>query len=135
MMISYGAFNADDLCGDTLSEYLVSVEADLRIEDGGTQVYSELDFPVAELARNLLAWLKSPHQDDFLFKSESFEEVGSVKICRVEGKWTIGSVYYPDCVSRPTDWGTVEDACRAFIYMVRNDLERFGFDSTWILDE
>lgn len=54
--------SVDNLQGDTFADHLVNVEADFEIVEGDVAVYSELDFPMAELAREF-EFVQHPSDD------------------------------------------------------------------------
>ncbi|MFD6495177.1 hypothetical protein [Streptomyces sp. NPDC060188] len=66
----------------SLDILVVDIEADLVIRDGDCMVWSEMMFPVAELARALADWVHEPdgERGDFEFESMSCSEVGAVRI-------------------------------------------------------
>lgn len=66
MEMTYDRLNTDELRGSTQADYLVSLDADFRMEDGDSLVYQEPSFPIVELARSMLTWLNDPDRDDFV---------------------------------------------------------------------
>lgn len=126
--ITYNRLNAEELSGATQADYLVSLDAHLRVIDGALTIYDEPDFPVVELARSLLIWLDDPNRSDFEFDSMSYEEVGSIAVRKNSAGWTIESVFAPGGSSSPLSWTEVENSCREFISRVASDLHRLGFE-------
>ena len=53
--MSYDQWRTDELRGTTRADYLIALDACLRLTDGGVTVVEETGFPVVELARSLLA--------------------------------------------------------------------------------
>jgi hypothetical protein len=108
MDLVYDQLSSEDLHGTTQADYLISLDANFRIEDGETVVYEEPSFPVVELARALLTWLNDPERGDFEFSSMSFEEVGSVTVRRTPSGWMFGSVFARGTSSASADWPGVQ---------------------------
>ncbi|GAA2289057.1 hypothetical protein GCM10010145_69200 [Streptomyces ruber] len=135
MRMKYRNFNADDLQGTTLADYLVNVEADFEIVDGGEVVYSELAFPVAELARELAHWVTPSEEgaEDFHFVSLSFEDPGAVKFVRGAEGWIVGSALTPDRESSPCSWRQLTAIIEEFVGNVRRDMEEIGIDPIFVL--
>ena len=128
MNLTYDYLHTEELRGTTHADYLVSIDANFRIQDGESLVYEEPSFPVVELARSLLSWLNDPDRDGFEFNSMSFEEVGSVTVLRTPSGWKFGSVFAAGSSSAPADWPEVEQCCRDFISRVARDLVALGID-------
>ena len=133
VLITYDVLNSSDLRGTTPADYLVSLEATLRILDGEVKVYEEPAFPVVELARSLRSWLDDPERSDFEFESMSFEELGSVAIQRSSCWWVISSVFEPTGASSRRGWAVVRTAVESFINRVENDLIALGAEPTEVL--
>lgn len=51
--------NSDELRGTTQTDFLVALDGHFRIHDGDVTIYDEPGFPVVELARSLLIWLRA----------------------------------------------------------------------------
>ncbi|MGW5366554.1 DUF7878 domain-containing protein [Actinopolymorpha pittospori] len=128
MLITYVGLRTDDIPGSTLADYLVGIEADLRILDEGRPVYEEPSFPICELARSLNSWVHSGSTVDFVFDSMSFEESGAVIIARREGGWVITSTFTPTVESAVVDWSYVKEAIEGFLSQLRHDLRGVGID-------
>lgn len=128
MKLDYDRLNTADLRGTTRADYLIALDATLRLQDGGVLIYEEPSFPVVELARSLQAWLDAPDPGDFEFDSMSFEEVGSLRILRTATGWTLGSVFVAATSTRPVDWSEIVRCCRDFIGRVERDLRTLGLD-------
>ncbi|WP_174257693.1 hypothetical protein [Phytoactinopolyspora alkaliphila] len=128
MLMTYDHFNTDELRGTSQADYLISIDADFRIQDGDTLVYKEPSFPIVELARSLLIWMNNPDRGDFAFDSMAFEEVGSVQVRQALAGWTFSSVFAPRSPSAPVEWSEVERCVRDFVAQVERDLAAFGLD-------
>ncbi|MDX3853337.1 hypothetical protein [Streptomyces sp. AK02-01A] len=134
MKILYGAINANDLRGATIADYLVNIEASIKVVDGRGVIYEEPYFPVAELARELARWvsLGEKQAPDFLFASLSFEEPGAVQILGSGSGWTVGSMFTPELKSSPVSWGEVAACIDAFVTDVRRDVLELGISPDFI---
>ncbi|WP_052398284.1 hypothetical protein [Streptomyces sp. NRRL F-5123] len=132
MKIDYDRFGAPDLRGRTLADFLINVEADLKIVEGDEVVYSERSFPVAELARELNQWMEEagevPPEDGFCFQSLSFEEPGAVVVSQVGSGWIVGSSLEPGKITRILAWTDLRVTISDFIDKVRRDLVGIGLD-------
>ena len=82
MLLTYEALSRGDLRGALQADYLVALDAELRILDGPRVIWAEPGFPVVELARSLRPWLADPERQDFEFDSMAYENVGAVTTCR-----------------------------------------------------
>lgn len=133
MEITYDRLNTDELRGTTQADYLVSLDAHLRLIDGDTIVYAEPAFPVVELARSLLIWLGDPDRGNFEFDSMSYEEVGSIALRRVPAGWTAESVFAPGRSTAPVGWAEIELSCGAFVSRVERDLLALGVDPAGVI--
>ncbi|KQX07705.1 MULTISPECIES: DUF7878 domain-containing protein [unclassified Leifsonia] len=129
MEIEYDRLSADELHGTTQADYLVAVDAHLRLIDGGETVFEEPGFPIVELARSLLIWLGSPDRGDFEFDSMSYEEIGAFRIWHVDGRWALGSVFAPGAATAPGGRRAVDECCRRFIAKVETDLRTMGINA------
>lgn len=100
----------------SLADALVRVTADIAIVVDGGVVYSEVDFPVVELAAALVRWCELPAcgRVDFEFDSMSTPEPGWVWIRREDTGWRVGSLHeeYPEMLEFTTN--QVRDAVRRF---------------------
>ncbi|GIF73370.1 DUF7878 domain-containing protein [Asanoa siamensis] len=135
MEFRYGNLNADELQGDSSSELLVNLEADLEIADGERVIYAERAFPVVELARELVSWIQSPSYEErnaFEFVSLTFQETGVVRILHTSGGWSVTSAFSPEVLSDPMGWEEVEQIVRRFAGDLRRDLERLGVGA-WLI--
>lgn len=131
MIFSYDNFTTQDLRGDSTEQLFTNIEADLRIADGGSEIYAEVLFPVAELAAELTRWRKrgADQRAEFNFDSMSFAEKGSVRI-RPDGEgWRIGSVFSPKAWSRVLDDEELAAELSGFIQRVKADLATAGIDA------
>ncbi len=135
MEIQFQNLNAADLCGPTLADFLVNIEADLKISDYGEVLYSEEAFPVAELARELVRWKESDAvpSTDFRFSSLSFEGPGAILISRGETGWTVGSIFSSDRTSRSISWIELVVEIDKFVERVVKGLESLGIDPKFVL--
>ncbi|MGW4442601.1 DUF7878 domain-containing protein [Streptomyces sp. NPDC004682] len=107
---------------------LVDLEADFTVRDGERVVMEEGLFPVAELARELVGWLRGDEAErgDFAFASMSYDEVGAVRIVRGDGGWRVGGVYDPGVWSAPVGSDVLDRALRGFVDGVREDIGAMG---------
>ncbi|MEW2130500.1 hypothetical protein [Streptomyces sp. NPDC005435] len=107
---------------------LVDLEADFVVRDGERVVLEEGLFPVAELARELVFWLRAGEDGcgDFVFESMSYDEAGVVRIVRGDGGWRVGGVYDPGVWSDPVGWDLLVEAVRGFVAGVRDDVTALG---------
>ncbi|MBO0802099.1 MAG: hypothetical protein J2P25_03365 [Nocardiopsaceae bacterium] len=133
--ITYSNFNAKDLSVRALPDLLVHIEADLKILDRGEVIYSEVAFPVAELARELARWIASLDDgaSDFAFSSMSFEEAGAVEVIATPRGWSLGSVFVPGVRSQPVAQADMVTMLNGFIARVLRDVDEIGLDSSMIL--
>lgn len=131
--MSYDQWRTDELHGTTQADYVIALDARLRLMDGGVTLLEETGFPVVELARSLLAWLEGSADGDFEFESMSYEESGAIRIQQKEAGWVVGSVFAPGLTTAPTDRSGVEERCRLFVAMVESDLEELGVDPAEVL--
>ncbi|GAB78187.1 DUF7878 domain-containing protein [Austwickia chelonae] len=128
MEIAYDRLNSHELTGTTQTDYLVALDAHFMLIEDDTTIYDEPGFPVVELARSMVLWLRNPDNRDFIFDSMSYEEVGSVIIRQDALGWTFTSVFAPDAVTAPIDRNEVERCCRSFVSRVEADLWELGVD-------
>ena len=135
MLLTYSNLNADELQGATLTDYLVSVEADFQVFDGPRVVYEEPRFPVLELARSLQQWIARRDDHDFVFESLSFEEIGVVTITHEDGGWVLQSSFTPSVRTTALAWVKMASAVRLFVSKVRADVRSLGIDDRRVLDE
>ena len=133
--IIYENFSIDDLQGSTMADFFVNIEADVAMIDEGKVIYSELAFPVAELARALRDWVESGELrgDEFSFDSLSFGEPGSVFVKARSGSWLWGSGFSPGESSALQSWNQIIDTISEFTDSVRRDIRSVGIDADYIL--
>ncbi|MER5476399.1 hypothetical protein ABT026_05385 [Streptomyces sp. NPDC002734] len=107
---------------------LVDIEADLFVQDGSRVVCGDVCFPVAELARELVHWLRRPdgERGDFAFDSQSYPDVGEVLITASAEGWRIGSVSEPDVWTSPVAWEVLATEVGRFVTAVRDDVTGMG---------
>lgn len=130
--LTYDGLDAGELQGGTQADYLVAVDAHLRVFDGDLVVYEEPCFPVLELARALKVWLDHPDRRDFEFESMSFEELGTVAIRMTGAGWRLGSAF-SSAASSIIGWDEVERCVRAFVHAAERDLAALGVDPAEVL--
>ncbi|MFE9649904.1 hypothetical protein ACFYO0_38500 [Streptomyces sp. NPDC006365] len=130
----YRDFNANDLRGSTVADYLVNIEAFFEVVDGREVIYSEPCFPVAELARELARWLQlgESRAPDFHFSSLSFEDPGAVVILRGESGWTVGSMFTPEVKTAPIPWDGLVTCKGDFISDVWRDVQGLGISPDFL---
>lgn len=107
---------------------LVDIEADLVIRDGDRVVLAEEQFPVAELARALVGWLRRSdgERGDFVFDSMSYPEPGVVRMVESAEGWRGGSVFEPDAWTSPVTWDVLAAELGRFVAAVRGDVAEIG---------
>ena len=128
MEMTYDQLNSEELRGATQADYLVALDAHFRLVDGDVTICDEPGFPVVELARSLLIWLREVDLGDFVFDSMSYEEPGSLTIRQVSSGWTIGSALAPKAAAAPVDRAEIDRCCHSFVAKVEADLERLGLN-------
>ncbi|WP_456302593.1 DUF7878 domain-containing protein [Streptomyces tendae] len=130
----YQGINARDLNGSTVADYLINIEAHFKVIDGSGTIYSESDFPVAELARELIRWVSVGESEatDFSFLSISFEEPGAVTVTRGPEGWSVGSMFTPEMKSEPVDWCALSSGIQKFVECVERDVAGMGIDPVFI---
>jgi hypothetical protein len=133
MEMIYDRLDTSELRGTTQADYLIALDADLRVLAGHEAVCEEPGFPVVELARSLRIWLADPNRGDFEFDSMSFEEVGSIAFRQTAAGWVFGSVFAPDGQTVPLEWADVELCSRQLISRVEEDLARLGLNPREVL--
>jgi hypothetical protein len=76
-------------------DLLLGVCADLVLQTEGRTLYSEPDFPVIELAAQLIGWCHRglENGDDFEFTSMESDETGLVWFRRTGAGYRVGSLY------------------------------------------
>ncbi|REJ06128.1 hypothetical protein DY023_07515 [Microbacterium bovistercoris] len=133
MELTYDGLRTDELQGTTQADYLIAFDAHLCLVESATTIFDEPGFPVVELARSLLLWLRDPARGDFEFDSMSYEERGVISIWKVAAGWAVGSVLAPGARTTPADWRVVDECCRRFIARVEADLGTLGLDPVEVL--
>ena len=111
-----------------LAVLLLDIEADFVISDDDVVVWSEDEFPVAELARALSFWLDLPEgvRGWFTFDSMAYDVPGAVRIVAREEDWRVGSVFAPDIWSSPVAWASLRKDLAAFVDAVRDQVIALG---------
>lgn len=111
-----------------LEVLLVDIEADMVVKDGNRVVFAEGCFPVAELARELVHWLRRPvgERGDFAFDSLSYPDVGEVRVAASAEGWRVGSVSTPDTWTSPVAWDVLVAEIGRFVAAVREDVTALG---------
>lgn len=133
MEMSYDRLDTSEIQGATQADYLISVDACLRVVIDEEIVFNATGFPVVELARCLRIWLKDPFRGDFEFDSMSLEEVGVVAFRREPMGWTFSSTFVPDAQFVFESWDQLEQCCRRLVSQVETDLEALGLEPSYIL--
>ncbi len=134
MRIEYSNIDFSDLRGNLLADYLIAIDADLKIVDDDERlIYEEPYFPIVELARSLTTWLIERNENDFRFDSLSAEERGTVTILSEGLGWFIFSSFDPGTRSSPHDWVQVQMCVKDYIGRVRIDLTHQGLDPDQII--
>lgn len=133
MRIEYANIGFSDVRGTLQADYLIGVDADLRIEDGESTVYEEFAFPVVELAWSLTSWLNAASGEDFALDTMSADEPGIVTIERDGDGWVVYSSFTPDVRTSAVEWSEIDRCVRDFIAAVRSDLTDRGLNPDWIV--
>ncbi|MFI6875153.1 hypothetical protein ACIBL6_17125 [Streptomyces sp. NPDC050400] len=116
-----------------LEVLLLDIEAELSILEQGRMVWSEREFPVAELAYHLARWLQSPGvgHEDFELDSMQAEE-GLIRIVNSAEGWRIGSLYTPDFWTAPVPWSVLVTAIEQLDRAVRDGIAALGIEPDFI---
>lgn len=118
--------------GDLVADYLLAIEADLRIEHGDVVVYAEPCFPVAELARAFVLWLASSPRTTFTFDSMSADP-GLVTIELSNERWTVFSAETPQVKSARIGLKEIDRAVAEFVAQVRQQATMHGIEAERII--
>ncbi|MER5527234.1 hypothetical protein ABT075_22000 [Streptomyces sp. NPDC002677] len=112
---------------------LLDIEAELSIWEQGRAVWSEEQFPVAELAYHLALWLQSPDagHEDFELDSMQAEE-GAIRIVNSGQGWQIGSILMPAFWTTPVSWDVLVSEIKNFDRAVREGVTAMGIDPAFI---
>ncbi|MFC1436667.1 hypothetical protein ABUW04_00215 [Streptacidiphilus sp. N1-10] len=112
----------------------MDIEADLAISDNSRTVWSEDQFPVAELASALSLWLRLPdgERGNFTFDSMSYDVPGAVHITATDEGWRVGSVFATDAPSSPATWESLAPNLVEFIEVVRDGVTALGINPALI---
>ncbi len=132
MELTYAGLSRGELQGATKADYLVALDAVLRVIDEGDIVFEEPGFPVVELARHLTRWLGDPSGDDFVFESMSYEDAGALMVTQRPEGWTLSSVL-GGSPSQPACWAEMDRCLRTFLLEVNHDLARLEVDADWLM--
>jgi hypothetical protein len=116
-----------------LAVLLLDIEAGLSIWEQGRAVWSEEQFPVAELAYHLALWLQSPAagHEDFELDSMQAEE-GLIRIVHSEQGWRIGSILTLGFWTTPVSGDVLVSEIRHFDRSVREGVTAMGIDPAFI---
>ncbi len=133
MRFEFANIRFGDLRGTSQADYLIAVDADLRIVYGTRTVYEEPDFPVVELAWSLTNWLNAANGDDFTLDTMADDQPGIVTIKREGDGWVAFSSFTPDVRSSAAKWAEIDHCVRDFIAAVRADLTERGLDADRIV--
>lgn len=131
--LSYDRLDSSELQGRTQADHLVALDAHLVVRDGSVIVFEEPGFPVVELARALLAWLATDGSGDFVFRSMSYEDDGTLAIVRTPSGWTFTSVLEPTSVGGPVERSALRQTVERFVAQVESDLATLGADPAFVL--
>lgn len=116
-----------------LEVLLLDIEAELSIWEQGRAVWSQEQFPVAELAYHLAFWLQSPDAGQQDFKLDSMQaEAGLIRIMDSGHGWQIGSVFTPDFWTTPVSWDVLVSGIKHFDRSVREGVSAMGIDPAFI---
>ncbi|QGQ19859.1 hypothetical protein GC089_12320 [Cellulomonas sp. JZ18] len=133
MQFHHEGIDFSELGGDLVTDYLVSVQADLTIVDRDVVIYDEPCFPVAELAWSLTRWLRAVERQDFRLDSLSSSLIGLVTIAREGNGWVVFSEQSSHVRSGPVSDDVIEACARDFISSVSRDLTAYGVDPDRII--
>ncbi|MFC7486920.1 hypothetical protein ACOCJ7_11830 [Knoellia sp. CPCC 206453] len=134
MILTYSDLATDDVRGQTVADYLVGVDAFLRLVDDGVLLFEEPSFPICELARSLHRWLQGEEGRDFVFDSMSFEEKGVVSVLQSEGGWIFTSSFAPEIHSSVLDRSEMVGVVNLFMAKLRLDLRSCDINLEWLLN-
>ncbi|MEV5380951.1 hypothetical protein AB0L26_34075 [Streptomyces nondiastaticus] len=112
---------------------LADIEAELTCWDGDEALWTEEQFPVAELAHSLALRLRSPDAGarDFALDSVSADP-GLVRIARSEDGWSVGFLFAPGVWSTPVAWEDLVAAAGQFVHAVREGVASIGIDPAFL---
>ncbi|RJQ79880.1 hypothetical protein D5S17_08875 [Pseudonocardiaceae bacterium YIM PH 21723] len=94
----------------------VHVEARLTVADGDLLIFTEDQFPVLDLAAELVRWTRTPGSDrgDLVCDDFGLTDPGAVRIVRSGTQWRVGSVFAPETWSRPVTTEEVDQLITGF---------------------
>lgn len=131
--IRFDGTDTSGVRGVAAADILVGFEAELFVLDShGRELVREPCFPVAELARELSAWLRGGLHDDFTYESDSYEEVGYVVFAHIGEMWRFSTVLAPT-VGEYMSAAELTEAIEEFVADVRADLTRQGLNAERVL--
>jgi hypothetical protein len=133
MKFSYTNIDFSDLRGTLLADYLIAVDADLKIAQAGRTIFEEPAFPIVELARSLTHWLAADNDEEFEFTSLSSDVQGIVTVARQGDGWVVFSSFSPELRSSALTPAQIAESLTGFIEEVRTDLSARELDADWIL--
>ena len=112
---------------------LLDIEAELSIWEQGRVVWSEEQFPVAELAYHLALWLQRPAAGHENFELDSMQaEEGLIRIVNSDEGWRIGSIYTPGFWTSPVPWNVLVAEIEQFDRAVREGIAAMGVEPSFI---
>ncbi|MFJ4536723.1 hypothetical protein ACIP39_12260 [Streptomyces tibetensis] len=112
---------------------LLDIEAELSICEQGRVVWSEEEFPVAELAYHLALWLRAPTAGREEFELDSMQaEEGLIRVVNSDDGWRVGSILTPDFWTSPIAWEALVTAIQDFDRSVREGIATMGIDPAFI---
>ncbi|GGU13537.1 hypothetical protein [Streptomyces coeruleorubidus] len=116
-----------------LEVLLLDIEAELSIWEEGRMVWSEVAFPVAELAYHLALWLQSSAVGQEGFELDSMQaDAGLIRIVGSDAGWRIGSNLTPGFWTSPVAWDVVVAEIKQFDRSVREGVAAMGIEPSFI---
>lgn len=120
----------------TAAELLLYVEADLQLREGGTILFEEQRFEVAELAVALTQWAGDGTEPDhdFVHDPSSYEETGVIRIIRTDGGWVAGSCFITGTTATQP-WPVVRESIDTFVTDAHELTARSLLEAGWSIVE
>jgi len=114
---SVGRLFADHQKLDSHEDRVLNVAGEFGIVVDGRPLFSEVSFPVVELARELVRWLKDSNKPskNFEYDSMFFEEKGAVWLRSVPDGWRIGSIYQERPETRAFTLQEIQESVTHFV--------------------
>ncbi len=117
-----------------LVDVIANAEGRLVLAQNDFVIFEEHLFPVVELARDLLRWLRKDFREDYSFDSMSFEDKGAFRVWEVAGEWIVSSDFADGTQPTPEPWDSIQRALEFFVAEVGMRLEESGWDPDAVLN-